>query len=121
MPVTTPIVSAIISSVIESVANAPPPALPQPQSVLEAPGYARVLPTEARAGQMLPPQQGAVVIDGMPLRLSPAAQIRSAQNMVVTPAMITHVTMVRYTLDFTGAVHRVWILSPAEAAQLTSR
>ena len=55
-------------------------------------------------------------LDGQPDRLSPGARIRSAQNMLVTPAsIIGQNLLVNYTRDAAGLVREVWVLTPEEA------
>jgi len=110
MPV-DPLVSAIVSSIISSVvegALAPPPQEP-------AMGIVRMLPEESRKGEMLPPAQWEVQIDGKTYQLSPGAQFRNELNMIIPPTMVQEPVRVRFITDFSGAVHRVWILSAAEA------
>jgi hypothetical protein len=114
-----PVASAIFSSFIDLISNAPPPGPPLPQSFIEVPGLQRMLPADARAGILQPIEQpNAAIIDGQPLRLAPGVQVRTARNALILPTMVTHVTTVRYLFDLTGAVHRIWVLSPEEAAAL---
>lgn len=110
-----PLIPAIIGSIIDSAGErlmAPPVVVPPHQQ-----GIFRVLPQEALRGIMSPPVQGMVEIDGKPVPLSPAVQIRDPMNMVVMPMMIQGRVPVRYLTDTNGAVFRVWILSAQEAAQ----
>jgi len=51
------------------------------------------------------------------LRLGAGAQIRDTFNRIVLPATLPPQAQVRFTRDLHGFVHRVWILTPAEAAQ----
>src|SRR5204863_601578 len=76
----------------------------------------RTIPGEAARAEMRHLQDSVVEIDGRPVRLSPGAQIRDVSNRIVLPASMLQPALVRYLLDATGAVHRVWILSPQEAA-----
>ena len=110
MPVPA-LVSAIISGVIGSVIDAPVQA---PPPVAEA--MARSDPAETRRGEMQPPIDGSVLIDGQLLPLAPAAQIRTAENLIVMPAAIQEPAFVRYLTDASGAVFRVWMLTPGEAS-----
>ena len=78
----------------------------------------RTLPPEAKTGVMLPPPgDGSVTINGKTLSLSPVAQFRSQQNLIVMPMSIQGKKDVVYLTDASGAVFRVWMLHPAEAAQ----
>lgn len=76
----------------------------------------RPLPAIAKRGEMLPPLQGEVVINGEKFYLSRGAQIRNPDNRIVMPSSIQDPATVRYLTDSTGAVSRVWMLTPAEAA-----
>jgi hypothetical protein len=105
------IVSSIINSAADQITAAPVPP-PGP-----AVGLLRTLPADSRVGMMAPPTTaGTVQIDGNIMALSPAAQIRSQMNLIVPPYSIQQPVVVRYLTDFTGAVWRVWILTPAELA-----
>jgi hypothetical protein len=106
-PLVSAIVSAIVNSVGEEAMN-PTPATPTM-------GIVRALPAESMPGEMQPPWQGQVQIDGKSYQLSPGAQIRNELNMIVMPTMVQAPVKVRYQTDIVGAVHRVWILSAAEA------
>lgn len=110
MPVPT-VVSAIVSSVISSAVQSP-----APEPVVPVIAIARPLPAAAKKGLMLPPANGFVSIDGKELPLSPTAQFRSPQNLIVMPMSIQESVRVRYLTDASGAVYRVWLLTPAEIA-----
>lgn len=117
MPV--PIVPALIGSIIEGIANQPPAPPPRPPGPVV--GMMRTLPADSKVGEMAPPWQGRVQINGQMLTLSPAAQIRNENNLLVLPTAIQQSVLVRYTLDQMGTVSRVWILTAAEAAQSEPR
>jgi hypothetical protein len=78
----------------------------------------RPIPPEAKPGTLRHLQDMIVELDGKPVRLSPGAQIRDASNRLVLPTAVAGTTVVRYLADASGMVHRVWILSKEEAAQL---
>ena len=77
----------------------------------------RSIPAEARRGEMRHLQEMVIELDGKHARLAPGAQIRDASNRIVLPASVTATALVKYLLDDTGSVQRVWILTPQEAAQ----
>lgn len=113
MPLSS-VIPAILGSIIESAINQaslPPPTPPGP-----AVGLIRNVPAAARVGDMAPPSLGTVYIDGQLLPLSPAAQIRDQNNLIVMPSVIAEPVRVRYLTEATGAVWRVWMLTPAELA-----
>jgi len=76
----------------------------------------RPFPAETKRGEMQPPVDGSVVISGQRMQLAPAAQIRTAQNLIVMPAAVQGPAYVRYLTDASGAVFRVWMLTPDEAS-----
>lgn len=119
-----PLIPAIIGSIIDSAADKainqppPPPVVPAGPVV----GMLRTLPANSLVGVMEPPMLGVVQISGQTLTLSPAAQIRDARNMLVMPTAVTAAVPVRFTVDPSGAVQRIWILTAAELeASLQSR
>jgi hypothetical protein len=77
----------------------------------------RTIPQDAKRGTMRHIQETIVEIDGKRERLSQGAQIRSQSNTIVLPVALPRDSVVKYQLDQAGHVHRVWILTPQEAAQ----
>lgn len=76
----------------------------------------RMIPDEAAKVKMRFSPAGLVQIGDRALRLSPGAQIRDTGNRIVLPAYVRGEHTVRVLLDNNGQVHRVWILTPQEAA-----
>jgi hypothetical protein len=62
-----------------------------------------------------------VEIDGARERLSAGAQIRDSSNRLLLPTAIPAGALVKYVRDAQGLVHRVWILTPEEAARPDKR
>ena len=81
----------------------------------------RTIPKEAKRGEIRSLGQMDVEISGRKMRLAPGAQIRDAGNRVVLPTALPEGARVKYVLDPQDMVHRVWILSPQEAAQPDAR
>ena len=77
----------------------------------------RAIPAEAKRGELRHVQDMIVEINGNAMRLSPGAQIRDPDNLIMVPMAVPPGVLVRYTLDAQGMVKQVWILSPVEAAQ----
>jgi hypothetical protein len=77
---------------------------------------ARRIPDDAKRGNIVHVQGAMVEINGTPMRLSPAAQIRSKDNLFIVPMNLPPGTLVKYTLDASGQIHRVWVLTQDEAA-----
>jgi len=78
----------------------------------------RTIPQEAQVGTMRYLEAMQVELDGRPQPLAPGAQIRDGDNRLVLPASLQEPEQVRYLLDSTGLIHRVWILSAPEKAAL---
>jgi hypothetical protein len=74
----------------------------------------RTIPQEAKRGELRHVQDMLVEIDGKRQRLSPGAQIRDPDNRLVLPVSLSEKSQVKYLLDASGLVHRVWILSAKE-------
>jgi hypothetical protein len=92
----------------------------------------RSIPAEARRGLLTHIQGTSVNMrhagfhfwwwsDGKTLQLSSGAQIRDASNLIIPPTAVPPGSLVKYTLDEAGYVHRVWILTQQEAAQRDNR
>lgn len=76
----------------------------------------RTIPPDARPAEMRHLGQNTVEVDGKPAQLSAGAQIRDESNRIIMPTALPAGAKVRYALDANGYVHRVWILTPQEAA-----
>jgi hypothetical protein len=76
----------------------------------------RRIPEDAKRGNIVHVQGTMVEIDGQPMRLSAGAQTRSRDNLIVVPMSLPRGALVKYTLDGAGQIHRVWVLTPEEAA-----
>jgi len=77
----------------------------------------RSLPADAKRATLNRIEGPIATIDGKNLRLSPGAQIRDGHNMIIVPTAVPQNLLVKYLLDGQGQIFRIWILSPAEAAQ----
>jgi|SRR5688572_8850813 hypothetical protein len=78
--------------------------------------FLRAIPADAKRGIMTHVHDTIVQIDGKNARLSQGAQIRGQMNSIVLPTALPPKSLVRFQLDQAGHVHRVWILTPQEAA-----
>lgn len=116
MPVDA-LTSAIVSSIIGSVVGGALSTQPVEPSM----GIVRTLPAESKIGEMSPPQNGQVLIDGQTYPLAPGATVRNELNMMMPPMMVQAPVKVRFMTDTMGAVNRVWILSAAELALSQNR
>ena len=80
-------------------------------------GQLRTIPQDAERGEIRHVQGMTVTLDGAERQLSPGAQIRSEANLIIVPAAIPAGAAAKYLVDPNGMIHRVWILTPEEAAQ----
>ena len=76
----------------------------------------RQIPDIAKRGNIVHVQGAIVEIDGQQMRLSAGAQIRSQNNLIIVPMSLPPGALVKYTLDGSGQIHRVWVLTAEEAA-----
>jgi hypothetical protein len=105
------IVGSAVNTAMENAVYAPP--APPELGVIGA----RAFPEGTKKGDMEPPQgMMEVVIGGKPYSRSPGMQIRNQQNLIIMPTTIQSKVPVRYQLDATGAVFRVWVLTRTEIA-----
>ena len=88
---------------------------------LSALAQVRTIPAEAKRGQLQHVEENTIRMSGKVMRLSAGAQIRDASNLIIQPAAVPAGTLVKYTLDAQGSVHRVWILTQPEASQRDKR
>lgn len=111
-PITAAIVGSVVGSMIQEIANAPGPVSPVPIE-----GVPRTLPENTTKGAMQVFSPTSAAVDGQMKLLAPGVQIRDPFNTVVLPGQIRELVPVRYQMDVSGAISRVWILSQREAAQ----
>ena len=115
MPLPASLVASIISAIIEASAQSSTSTATQ----YEIYATTRTLPPEAKLGVMQPPLgDGLVIINGQSMTLAPTAQFRSQQNLIVMPMTIQGQKDVVYITDASGAIFRVWMISPAEISAL---
>ncbi len=76
----------------------------------------RQIPDVAKRGNIVHIEGPIVEIDGQRMRLSPGARIRSQDNLFIVPMSLPAGALVKYTLDASGQIRRVWVLTPEEAA-----
>ena len=81
----------------------------------------RSIPQDAQRGTMRHLYDTLIEIDGERAQLSQGAQIRGVSNTIVLPAALPPDSLVKYQLNEARQVHRVWILTPHEAAQPDKR
>ena len=69
-------------------------------------------------GELIVTQPPEVLLNRQPARLAPGSRIRGADNLLLmSGALVGQRLAVNYTLDVTGNILHVWVLTPAEFAR----
>jgi hypothetical protein len=78
----------------------------------------RVFQANALRGELVVTQPPEALLNGKPARLSPGARIRNPSNMIqLSGSLLGQTLAVNYTLDPSGELRDVWILSADELAK----
>jgi hypothetical protein len=78
----------------------------------------RPFPVSALRGELVVLQPPEVALNGRAARLAPGARIRGDNNLLqLSGALVNQRHTVNYTLDPSGLLLDVWILTPAERAR----
>ena len=89
--------------------------------LVTAPAFAQVqrtFPQNALRGAIAFGQPPEIALNGEPARLAPGARIRGQSNMLeMSGTLIGTRLLVNYTVDTSGLVKDIWILTPEEAAK----
>ena len=81
----------------------------------------RQLPDDVDVATMVANGGSIVLLDEQQVRLSPAAQVRGANNLIIVPASLYGTHKVAVKQDFQGMVNRIWILTDDELAALREK
>ena len=82
------------------------------QSLRQLPGDLALTTLKANGGSV-------VLLGDVRVQLSPAAQVRGADNLIILPASLYGTHRVGVKRDVQGLVSRIWILTDAEYRALT--
>ena len=78
----------------------------------------RVFQANTLRGELVVTQPPEALLNGKPVRLAPGLRIRNPQNMIqLSGSLLGQKLAINYTLDSTGDLRDVWILSEAERAK----
>jgi hypothetical protein len=110
---------ALALTSLSTVAQVETAVLPQPLPALQdlPPDAQRIPPisAKAKAGVLRIVNPPDALLDGKPARLSPGSRIRGPNNlMVMSASLVGQDLKVLYTLEPTGLVHEVWIMTMRE-------
>src|SRR5690348_11486659 len=76
------------------------------------------VPQDSKRGYVRHIDEMAVAVNGKAMQLTPGAQIRNQQNLIIVPTAIPPGgAWADYVLNADGQVFRVWLLTPAELAR----
>lgn len=78
----------------------------------------RNFPATALRGEIVVQQPPELLLNGRPARLSPGARIRGENNMMMVSGALTNQRLlVHYTVDLSGLIGEIWVLTAAERAR----
>jgi len=78
----------------------------------------RNFPATALRGEIVVQQPPELLLNGRPARLSPGVRIRGENNlMMVSGALTSQRLVVHYTVDISGLIGEIWVLTAAERAR----
>lgn len=105
------VIGQAVNAAMENAVYAPPPA---PELGVVS---GRAFPDGTAIGE-LQPINGLmeITIGSKTYPRAPGMQIRNQQNLIVMPMTIQAKIPVRYQLDGSGSVFRIWLLTQAEIA-----
>ena len=89
-----------------------------PTAVLAQALPVRTFPPSALRATLVVQHPPHITLNGKPAQLSPGARIKDWNNqLVLSASLVGQPVVVNYTTEPHGAVHEVWILHAAEAAE----
>ena len=77
----------------------------------------RNFPVNSKLGRLSAVTFPLFTIDGQQVLMGAGGQIRGTDNLIILPSTANYNGFVRYQLDISGNLHRLWILTPDEAKQ----
>ena len=77
----------------------------------------RAFPPDSKLGELMAMRYPEIRISDRTMYLSAGGQIRGKDNLIILPTMLNESGPIRYQTDIMGNVHRIWLLTPTEAAQ----
>ncbi|WP_297326145.1 hypothetical protein [Nitrosomonas sp.] len=74
----------------------------------------RAFPVNSKLGYLTAVSFPIFTINGVQYPMSAGGQIRGTDNLIILPSVANYIGIIRYQLDATGNLHRVWILTTDE-------
>ena len=91
--------------------------------LLAQPGFSqqtRKFPADSRLGNLTAVSFPLFTINGQQVQMGAGGQIRGADNLIILPSAANYTGLIRYQLEITGSLRRVWILTPDEVKEAES-
>lgn len=74
----------------------------------------RNFPVDSKLGNLTAVSFPIFTINSIQYQMGAGGQIRGIDNLIILPSVANYIGIIRYQLDITGNLHRVWILTPDE-------
>ncbi|HLP82076.1 MAG TPA: hypothetical protein VK141_08860 [Nitrosomonas sp.] len=81
------------------------------------PGFSqqvRNFPVDSKLGDLTAVSFPVFKINGQSFQMAAGGQVRGVDNLIILPSTANYKGLVRYQLDFSGYLHRVWFITPDE-------
>lgn len=74
----------------------------------------RNFPVDSKLGDLTAVSFPVFKINGQTFQMAAGGQVRGVDNLIILPSTANYKGLVRYQLDFSGYLHRVWFITPDE-------
>lgn len=74
----------------------------------------RNFPVDSKLGDLSGVSFPVFTINGQQFRMGAGGQVRGVDNLIIMPSTANYKGLIRYQLDISGYLHRVWFLTPDE-------
>ena len=74
----------------------------------------RNFPVDSKLGDLTAVSFPVFTINGQKLQMSAGGQVRGVDDLIILPSTANYKGLVRYQLDISGYLHRVWFITPDE-------
>ena len=78
----------------------------------------RILPQNALSGELTASRYPYVIIGDKRFHLAPGSLIFDQNNRIILPNYLPRRAIVLYNVDGNGDLHKMWLLTPEEVANL---
>ncbi|WP_240143458.1 hypothetical protein [Nitrosomonas sp. JL21] len=74
----------------------------------------RNFPVDSKLGDLTAVSFPVFTINGQQFQMAAGGQVRGIDNLIIQPSTASYKGLIRYQLDISGYLHRVWFLTPDE-------